>query len=132
VPARRLPALAGVRRPRRLTEPLVRAGLLSILAGVDAPTAGRARVAGHDLLALSRRERVAYRRHVGAAVAGLPTGPLALRLVAGGPSDPPLVVPWWIVVPALLVVASLLGMAAVETSVRRRERVGPALRAGTA
>src|SRR3954447_12040301 len=38
--------------------------LLSILAGVDAPTAGRARVAGHDLLALSRRERVSYRRHV--------------------------------------------------------------------
>ncbi|GAA4346490.1 ABC transporter ATP-binding protein [Angustibacter luteus] len=38
--------------------------LLQVLAGVDAPTAGRARVAGHDLLAMSRTERVRYRRHV--------------------------------------------------------------------
>ncbi len=38
--------------------------LLSLLAGVDAPTAGRAKVAGHDLLAMSRSERVRYRRHV--------------------------------------------------------------------
>jgi ABC-type lipoprotein export system ATPase subunit len=38
--------------------------LLSILAGVDPPTAGRARVAGHDLLAMTRAQRVAYRRHV--------------------------------------------------------------------
>jgi ABC-type lipoprotein export system ATPase subunit len=38
--------------------------LLQVLAGVDAPTAGRARVAHHDLLDLSRGERVRYRRHV--------------------------------------------------------------------
>jgi len=38
--------------------------LLQVLAGVDAPTAGRAWVAGHDLLDLSRAERVRYRRHV--------------------------------------------------------------------
>src|SRR4051794_39734735 len=38
--------------------------LLQVLAGVDAATAGRARVAGHDLLGMSRRERVHYRRHV--------------------------------------------------------------------
>src|SRR4051794_26006585 len=38
--------------------------LLSVLAGVDAPTAGRARVADRDLLAMSRRARVHYRRHV--------------------------------------------------------------------
>ena len=38
--------------------------LLQVLAGVDAPTAGRARVAGHDLLDLSRAERVRYRRDV--------------------------------------------------------------------
>lgn len=36
--------------------------LLSILSGLDLPTAGRARVAGHDLLAMGRRERLAYRR----------------------------------------------------------------------
>ena len=38
--------------------------LLSVLAGVDAPTAGAARVAEHDLLAMGRGERVRYRRHV--------------------------------------------------------------------
>ena len=37
--------------------------LLSLLAGVDAPTAGRARVAEWDLLAMSRADRVRYRRH---------------------------------------------------------------------
>ncbi|ATL31019.1 ABC transporter ATP-binding protein [Streptomyces formicae] len=36
--------------------------LLSILSGLDLPTAGRAKVAGHDLLAMGRRERLGYRR----------------------------------------------------------------------
>ncbi len=38
--------------------------LLNILGGLDAPSAGRARVAGHDLTAMGRRERTAYRRSV--------------------------------------------------------------------
>jgi ABC-type lipoprotein export system ATPase subunit len=38
--------------------------LLNILAGLDAPTAGQARVAGHDLLAMGGGERLAYRRTV--------------------------------------------------------------------
>jgi putative ABC transport system ATP-binding protein len=37
--------------------------LLSILSGLDIPTAGRASVAGHDLLTMSARERTRYRRH---------------------------------------------------------------------
>jgi len=36
--------------------------LMNILAGLDSPTAGRARVAGHDLAAMGVRERLAYRR----------------------------------------------------------------------
>jgi len=36
--------------------------LLNILAGLDTPTAGVARVAGHDLTTMGRRERIAYRR----------------------------------------------------------------------
>ena len=36
--------------------------LLSILAGIDAPTAGRARVGEWDLLNMSRGDRVRYRR----------------------------------------------------------------------
>lgn len=38
--------------------------LLQVLAGLDAPTAGRARVGGQDLADMSRSERVHYRRHV--------------------------------------------------------------------
>jgi ABC-type lipoprotein export system ATPase subunit len=37
--------------------------LLNILAGLDAPTAGAARVAGRDLGAMNARQRLEYRRH---------------------------------------------------------------------
>lgn len=37
--------------------------LLSILSGLDRATGGTARVAGHDLLAMGRKERVRYQRH---------------------------------------------------------------------
>ncbi len=37
--------------------------LLTILSGLDTATAGVARVAGHDLLTMGARERVAYQRH---------------------------------------------------------------------
>jgi ABC-type lipoprotein export system ATPase subunit len=37
--------------------------LLSILSGLDTPTAGLARVAGHDLLGMSARGRLHYHRH---------------------------------------------------------------------
>lgn len=38
--------------------------LLGILAGLETPTAGRVRVAGHDLAGLAPREREAFRRRV--------------------------------------------------------------------
>jgi putative ABC transport system ATP-binding protein len=37
--------------------------LVNILAGLDAPTAGSVLVDGHDLAAMSGRQRLAYRRH---------------------------------------------------------------------
>jgi ABC-type lipoprotein export system ATPase subunit len=37
--------------------------LLSILSSLDRPTAGIASVAGHDLLTMKEKERVAFRRH---------------------------------------------------------------------
>jgi len=37
--------------------------LLTILSGLDKPTAGSARVAGHDLVAMGTRERVEFQRH---------------------------------------------------------------------
>src|SRR5215470_14460867 len=36
--------------------------LVNILAGLDTPTAGKARVAGHDLGTMSPRDRLSYRR----------------------------------------------------------------------
>jgi ABC-type lipoprotein export system ATPase subunit len=36
--------------------------LMNILAGLDTPTAGAARVAGHDLLTMTSKDRLAYRR----------------------------------------------------------------------
>src|SRR6266704_4758894 len=36
--------------------------LMNILAGLDTPTAGSVKVAGHDLAAMSTRQRLAYRR----------------------------------------------------------------------
>lgn len=38
--------------------------LLNVLSGLDVPTAGRAHVAGRDLLRMSAAERLDYRRHV--------------------------------------------------------------------
>ena len=38
--------------------------LMNILAGLDAPTAGQVRVAGHDLGSMSARQRLLYRRSV--------------------------------------------------------------------
>jgi ABC-type lipoprotein export system ATPase subunit len=38
--------------------------LMNILAGLDTPTAGAVRVAGHDLAAMTARQRLAYRRSV--------------------------------------------------------------------
>ncbi len=37
---------------------------MNILAGLDTPTAGAARVAGRDLLAMAAKDRLAYRREV--------------------------------------------------------------------
>ncbi|MGI9005512.1 MAG: ABC transporter ATP-binding protein [Streptosporangiaceae bacterium] len=55
--------------PRELTAVVGASGsgkstLMNILAGLDAPTAGAVRVAGHDLSAMSPRERLGYRRRV--------------------------------------------------------------------
>ncbi len=38
--------------------------LLTILSGLDVPTAGGVRVAGHDLMTMGRKERLHYRRQV--------------------------------------------------------------------
>ena len=47
--------------------------LVNILAGLDTPTAGKARVAGHDLGAMSPRDRLSYRRTTSASSGSRPT-----------------------------------------------------------
>ena len=64
--------------------------LLQVLAGVDAATAGRARVAGHDLLGMTRRERVHYRRQVVGFVRQQSTRNLVPYLTASQVVDLPL------------------------------------------
>ena len=64
--------------------------LLQVLAGVDAPTAGRAWVAGHDLLDLSRPDRVRYRRHVVGFVRQQTARNLVPYLTAGQVVDLPM------------------------------------------
>jgi ABC-type lipoprotein export system ATPase subunit len=55
-------------RPGELTAVVGASGsgkstLLNILSGLDRPTAGQVVVAGHDLLLMKGKERLAYRRH---------------------------------------------------------------------
>ncbi|MBO9555154.1 FtsX-like permease family protein [Cellulomonas sp.] len=65
---------------------------------------------------------------VGAALVGVLVGPLALRLVTGQTGDPAVVLPWWAVAPVGLVAVTVLVVVAVESSARRRERLGQVLR----
>lgn len=66
--------------------------LLQVLAGVDAPTAGRARVAGQDLVDMSRSDRVRYRRHVVGFVRQQSTQNLVPYLTARQMVDLPLTI----------------------------------------
>jgi putative ABC transport system permease protein len=65
---------------------------------------------------------------VGAALVGALVGPLALRLVTGQTGDPAVVLAWWAVAPVGLVAVTVLVVVAVESSARRRERLGQVLR----
>ncbi|WP_367650786.1 ATP-binding cassette domain-containing protein [Nocardioides sp. zg-1308] len=66
--------------------------LLNVLAGVDAPTAGRARVAGHDLADMSRTKQVRYRRHVVGFVRQQASRNLVPYLTAGQVVDLPMTI----------------------------------------
>ncbi|HEX5201668.1 ABC transporter ATP-binding protein [Paractinoplanes rhizophilus] len=64
--------------------------LLSILAGIDAPTAGRARVDRWNLLSMSRADRVRYRRHTVGFVRQQTASNLVPYLTAGQMVDLPM------------------------------------------
>ncbi|RKS80405.1 putative ABC transport system permease protein [Motilibacter peucedani] len=55
---------------------------------------------------------------------------LSLRLVTGQPSDPALAVPWTVVVPLVLLPAGVAVLVVVESSLRRRQKLGQVLRVG--
>lgn len=65
---------------------------------------------------------------LGMVLVGALVAPLALRLVTGQSGDPGVVLPWWTVVPVGLVGAAVLVIVTVESSARRRERLGQVLR----
>lgn len=67
---------------------------------------------------------------VGALAAAGTVGPLSLRLVTGQAVDPALAVPWWAAGPPLALVATVAVVVAVESSARRRLRLGQVLRVG--
>ncbi|QXG77725.1 hypothetical protein KUM42_09625 [Modestobacter sp. L9-4] len=67
---------------------------------------------------------------LGTAVAGLVRAPLALRLLTGQFGPPALVVPWAVPLVAVPLVLVVLAVVAVESSARRRERLGEVLRVG--
>jgi len=65
---------------------------------------------------------------VGLALVPAVSGALALRLVTGQVADPLVVVPGWVGASAALVLLTVLVAVAVESSARRRERLGQVLR----
>jgi putative ABC transport system permease protein len=68
---------------------------------------------------------------LGVLLARLTLGPLSLRVLTGQPGDPPLGVPWWVLL--AVAVALLLAVAVVvpvESALRRRRGLAEVLRAG--
>ncbi|QIG41575.1 ABC transporter permease [Nocardioides anomalus] len=67
---------------------------------------------------------------LGATAAWTTLGQLALQLVTGQPSAPDLVVPWWLVLLALVPLLAALVVAAVEAAALRRTALAQLLRGG--
>lgn len=67
---------------------------------------------------------------LGVAIAAAVRGPLALRLATGQAGTPEAAVPWTVLAPLLSLLVTTAAVVAVESSVRRRERLGQVLRAG--
>jgi putative ABC transport system permease protein len=70
---------------------------------------------------------------LGALLARLTLGPLALRVLTGQSGDPGIVVPWWrlsLVTVALLTM--VFAVVAAEAAVRRHRRLSDVLRVGSA
>jgi putative ABC transport system permease protein len=68
---------------------------------------------------------------LGASLAATLVGPLALRLVTGQASTPALVLSWWALAVLVLLAGTVAIVVAVESSTRRRERLGQVLRVGS-
>ena len=68
---------------------------------------------------------------LGVLLAASLVGPLALNLVTGQAATPALIVPWWAFAPLAVLAGAAALVVAVESSVRRRERLGQVLRVGS-
>ncbi|MBX9247111.1 ABC transporter permease, partial [Actinotalea ferrariae] len=67
---------------------------------------------------------------VGALVAAVCTAPLGLRLLTHQDVEPALRLSWWGATPLVVAAATVAAVVAVESSLRRRERLGEVLRVG--
>ncbi|WP_426593772.1 FtsX-like permease family protein [Cellulomonas sp. McL0617] len=88
---------------------------------------GAARVAAGELLPSALVASVGGVL-LGVLLVGTIVAPLALRLVTGQATDPGVVLPWWAVLPVALLGLTVLVVVLVESSARRRERLGQVLR----
>ncbi|MEV2242636.1 ABC transporter permease [Micromonospora sp. NPDC049891] len=68
---------------------------------------------------------------LGALLARLTLGPLKLRLLTGQAADPTAVLPWWLLgLMGVALLATAAVVVPVESTLRRRDRLGEVLRAG--
>ena len=68
---------------------------------------------------------------LGLLLAGLTFGSLALRLVVGGDSQPPMTVPWWVLAALVVILLAAVPVAgAAEAILRRRQGLSELLRVG--
>lgn len=143
------PLTVGVQRlaAAAATVLLVLAGLVVVLAaGADAPHRGATLSILRTLGLGGRAARLVTAGELlpgallasaggtvlGVLLAAVTTGPLALRLVTGQPTDPRPVLSAWVAAPALVVAVTVVALVVAESSLRRRERLGEVLRVGGA
>ena len=98
--------------------------LLTILSGLDTATAGVARVAGHDLLTMGSRERVAYQRRTVGFV-WQQTSRNLLPYLTAGDAQPAIAYDPWLIT-AVLAGSVLVSVAAAWAAARIGSRVNAA------
>ena len=144
---RAAPLTAGL--TRLMTASALTLGVLGVLvvllgAQVGAPERGRSLATVRTLGLTGRQARAVTSAELlppvllagvvgaglGVLTAALLTAPLELQRITGQTQQPPVVVPWWLPAAVLPLVLAVGAVVALESSLRRRERLGEVLRVG--